>query len=1406
MDRKPSSVISRWCCWPVVGTLLTCLAGLPLPASAQTWTGATSTAWTLGANWDGGVAPTTTGTAVFGSLIPSNQPILTTATVGSLQFLKSDGGWNITTSGSLVLNTTSGSTVIDDSLNTSGITTITGRIYLPNVLSNWIVGNGGLVRVTDVVRFVPGTNASRSFNIASGTVSVNGYITNSLNTVFKSGPGTLMITGSSTQAGSQFDLREGTLIVGDRNALGSSGILLFLGGATLQASVDLTGTNAVTKTVRFDPGTVTISGSRSIEFPSAVMGSRNGSISVANNLTDGKTLTLGQVAGGGFSPNAGASIYTFTGSGLTIISGSMTNGSGATNFAKAGSGTLTLQGIGTYTGSMSVQAGVLKLENAAALGTTAPLTVSGGTLDLGGLTVTKTGTIGFSGGTTANGTLVNDTVAYAVTQGTVAANLAGTVGLTKTGAGVAILSGTNSYGGVTTISAGMLQFATRSALYGGTSALWTAANLNTSGTLAVNVGGSGEFDTGDVTTLLTNLGGTGGAVNNNGLRAGSRIGFDTTNAAGSTFTSTNSIANSTGTGGGAIGLVKLGSGTLVLSGSSSYTGGTIVNAGVLRLGNANAIGSGSITINGGILDLNSYSGSSATLSLGGVATQTGFTGGGTLTLGGTVNYTASPAGAVIQPTLVLGGSSRTFAVGGSGVGSDALTVSGLISSTSGLIKTGTGRLVLSNSASTYSGKTTIQSGVLEVSSLSGTGVASSLGAPTTAANARIDLGTGTTLGTLQYTGTGGHSTNRPIFLAGSAGGGGILDASGSGPVSFTGGVTGVAGTTLTLTGSNTGVNSITAVTGSNVTKTGAGTWVLGSNSFTGRLTIEQGTIVAASNAPGGSGTSSSLGKENGPTPLIGLVNGSGTAALLAANGVTISRVIEVAALGSGDQEVVLGGSGAGEATFDGNSAFRLGRGVTLAADPGGNVRFSTPTANWQQQDGSSDPAVAVTIGTPTATGTVTLETQLPGSITAVNVRQGTLRLAVSSTFGSATPVTVGSAADSATLDLAGLGQTVQSLAFGGTAGLVVPGGGGGVLRLGGASPTVTVASGSGHRIDSTVALDSAATFAVSDAAARMTAGGVITDGVSGAQGLAKSGSGTLVLAALNTYTGTTSIAGGAILVSGSGRIASSARIDVATGGRLEFARTDDYGGAYDGKLTGSGLLSVQSGSLTLTGLNTFAGSSQVLSGAVLQLDGQINNTTLDVASGATLMGSGTILGTTTIAGLHRPGNSPGIQTLGNLTYTSGASVQWELWNNTILNNTTPPDYDQIVLTGNLDFAGSTAFNLVFTGSSGPTNFSEVAWNNSFWDTDREWLVYDVAGTTTGFGNLALVQTNWLDSTGAAFNTSRSMASFRLEKRPSNDVYLVYSSIPEPSTLALAGIGLAAAAWAARRRMAQTHVR
>jgi autotransporter-associated beta strand protein len=784
---------------------------------------------------------------------------------------------------------------------------------------------------------------------------------------------------------------------------------------------------------------------------------------------------------------------------------------------------------------------------------------------------------------------------------------------------------------------------------------------------------------------------------------------------------------------GAGSLWKTGTGSLTLSGSNTYSGTTPVNGGLLLLSTTAAV-SGTAP--------RSYAvGAAATLATGFALDQSFlnrlFTNSaGVIALGtnsgndldfsaGAANLASVSLGAIGPGTQVYSGSltpsGTTYRLGGGG---GTLEVTSTLSNSFQLIVGGGtagvgGTVILSNTANPFTGRTTVQLGTLALASISNTGTT-------------IDLGSGTNVATLRYIG-GDSSTNRPIRLAGSAGGGGVLDASGSGTVAFTGGVTtAVADLTLTLTGSNTGANFIQAVTGSNVVKTGVGTWVLGSNSFTGQLSVRQGTIVAAVNAGGGGGTSSALGKENGPIPLLGLVNATGTAALLAANGVTIARVIEVAALGSGDQEVVLGGSGAGEATFDANSAFRVGRGVTLAADPGGNVRFLTPTANWQQQDGSANPAVAVTIGTPAATGTVTLETTLPDSITQVTVRQGTLRLGNGSRVGALGPASVLT------------GSAGATLAF---------------------DRSDTISSG----------VDFAAT-------------------IGGAMNVTQLGSGTVVLAGVNTYTGTTSIAAGAIRVSGSGRIADSARIDVGAAGAIVFNRPDDYGGAYDGKLTGSGLMSVQSGSLTLTGLNTFTGNSEVLSGAVLQLDGQINNTSLDVASGATLMGSGTILGTTTIAGLHRPGNSPGIQTLGNLAYLSGASVQWELWSNTTLNTATPPDYDQILLTGNLDFAGATTFNLLFTGSAGPTNYSDVAWSDAFWDADQEWLVYDVASTTTGFGNLALAQANWADSTGAFFNSARSLASFRLEKR-SNDVYLVYSAIPEPGSLALAGIGLAAAAWA-----------
>ena len=1136
----------------------------------------------------------------------------------------------------------------------------------------------GPVVLTNVANDMPAATGAKMLTLSGNSLEAN-QITSALtdNTgalSIRHERGTWVLGGQSTYSGS--------------TTLSTTGGILGVGSSSVVSGTLVSGP--------FGTGTVTIT--------NGFMMAQGAARSVGNNANWGD---LTQFSFGGDYD------LTFTGSVAMLVTSNnntlnndalpgttLTFNKLAANSLTANTASLTVNGRGNTTiGSVvsTTTNGLLLTKNGSGtltLGTgteaswfanRANITVNAGALNIAAPVVSASvtlasGTIG--GGSTLSGNTFSITNATGTTA--ISANLLSGTGVTdlaKSNAGTLVLSGSNSYSGTTRITGGTLIATSTLALPG-----WNTGRYSVTGAGSVLALGSG-FGNADVPTVLA--GGT--------FAANTSIGFDTSGGDRNYGTAIGNFVAGSST--NARGLMKLGSGTLTLSAANTYTGTTAVIEGTLRVGAANALSPRSpleLTGNASLDVAN--------------ATATG-----TLTMSG--------SGAIFG-TATLTGSAYVFTNAG------PATVSAVLGGAAAtLTKSNDGTLVLSGS-STFGGLPTIQAGTVEVTSLANATFASPLGTSGT-----ISLGSGTSVGTLRYAGPGGHSTDRVINLAGSSGGGGILDASGSGPVSFFGGVTNAAGATLTLTGSNTGANYITSVTGSNVVKTGVGTWVFGTNSFTGQLSVQQGTIIAAINAPGGSGTTSALGKQNGPNPVVGLANATGTAALLATDGVTIARVIEVAALGSGDQEVVLGGSGAGEATFDGNSGFRLGRGVTLAADPGGTVRFLTPTNNWDQQDGSADPAVAVTIGTPTATGTVTLETTLPGSITAVTVRQGTLRLGNGTTVGALGPSSVLS------------GSAGATLAFD-------------------RSDTVT----SGVHFAATIG---------------------------GALNVTQLGSGTVVLAGVNTYTGTTSIAAGTVLINGSGRIADSARIDVGAAGRIVFDRSDDYGGAYDGKLTGSGFLSVQSGSLTLTGLNTFTGTSAVLAGAVLKLDGQIDNTALSVDSGATLMGSGTILGTTTIAGLHAPGSSPGIQTLGNLSYLSGASVQWELWNNTILNTSTPPDYDQILLSGNLDFSGATTFNLVFSGSAGPTNYSEVAWSDAFWDSYQEWLVYDVAGTTTGFGNLSLATTNWQDGGTGFFTTARPGSSFQLEQR-GNDVYLVYTVVPEPGSLALAAIGLAAA-WAVRRR-------
>ena len=124
-----------------------------------------------------------------------------------------------------------------------------------------------------------------------------------------------------------------------------------------------------------------------------------------------------------------------------------------------------------------------------------------------------------------------------------------------------------------------------------------------SATLAVAAGGAGQFTnatsgSGSIGGLLAGLGGQGASVIWN---AGAILGIDTTNAAGGSLTYSGSIGDRAN---GPLGLTKLGGGMLVLSGSNTYSGPTMVNGGTLAAAVAFALSpSSGVTVNAGLLDV-----------------------------------------------------------------------------------------------------------------------------------------------------------------------------------------------------------------------------------------------------------------------------------------------------------------------------------------------------------------------------------------------------------------------------------------------------------------------------------------------------------------------------------------------------------------------------------------------------------------------------------------------------------------------------------------------------------------------------------------------------------------------------------------------------------------------------------
>jgi autotransporter-associated beta strand protein len=1412
-------------------TLVACLyllapAGIRAAVSAtNAFTGAASGAIGSGsdlataANWSFGSVPSSS-SAGGTNLILSTTASSLTWSAGTQSY----GTWNVTNGRTYSIAGTNGLR------NFSDVTQISNSYAAANggdvrdfffVKGSSTLSLGGKLQPT-VSLGAPVAN----FDVQdTSTLNFYGYITNSsaegtagsAPNYTKTGTGTLVMNtggGGTAQNGSNnirggFTINAGTVVLGTNDAL-------YGGGST---------------TLTLNGGTLDIAGKSQSGF-----GGINGTGGIITNSVSGTTTSLAISQGSG-------SYGPFTNN--ASIRGNI-------NVTKSGSSIQVLNASNNYTGGTAITAGTLSLSNAYGLGSSTGLLTNGGTLNLGGFTVSS-GAYTMTNGTLTNGTLNSPSYTFS--------------SATPNSINIAATLASNTPVSFTFVNATLYQtgtFNSGSSLYV-TNASVALGGIENVSSLTMS-GGNFTFSPG---YSITNSG------------AFNQTGAGTISINAGTYSAGNNvlISNSSVTG-GLTSFTLTGAGVnnvTVAYGSTTTVGRTTY--GLLTIGNAL-----DLVVGGGAWNLlwtgasnNVWDTVSTNWQTNPTTTpQTNVA----LFAGDNVNFNNSATNATITVTntgvsvgsMVITNGSGTVVIGGTGN----------ITNTSFIVNGG-GNAVISNSVIAQGG---IQ--VTNGSTLNLWG-ANTITGSTTNSGGTIVLNNASALGTNRIYLDGGNIsvTNTTITSFGNtmtvlAGGGTITTASGVG---------------LTWSGP-----SAIAAAGTTLTKAGPGSLTIGAfgNNFVGALDIQGGSVTQSVNSTTrynsgvniGANSSFLGGGFNGTIPLLtgsGTLSGFGILTNNTTNSETfdgyITSVTQFLKAGVGTLTTTglsnsftalsnntgqLNLNGAGTTTVSGTLANVGGGTVNVNS----TVNVSTLSNNASTVSGTGTLSASTEV-ISSAAGTISASVAGAGSLT---IKSGTLSLNGSNSYTGQTYI--GSSAALVLGNNNALGGSTFMTNTNGTLDLNGKSVSGVSMELN--HGTLTNSSASSASWAGGIILDPTnATIALGNG--NLTLGGAITGGVTGNAGiyaLNYSGPGTLTLSGNDTFTGGTRVSTGQLNVSGSllgsdtvtlassavlnltgagtvgnivatsstsaqiilgssaanggivagstvlnhgtldlagasvgaiplaltnGVITNSSTSSASWSGNIDLQQTNSTISLENGSVTlsgaitngsttqGSGTYSLTksgAGTLTLSGVDTYTGGTRITAGLLNVTGSLLGSDTVTVNSGGQLSGTGSV------GNVVLTGTAALTPSLGNnravLTLASlaiNSSTATTTLDLENINQAAGTGYDQIVING-----GALAYN----GTLNITSTQTLA--QLFGGASQSVVLF--SGMSTPTGDLTAVEFNagatWTETATSSgiFTYTDGVNTYSFTDATGT---LAATAVPEPGTCAMVGLGLSALAVTIIRR-------